>query len=71
MLTKDPNVLTWYPSSHMSIIPLGVVPGLDGRQVAWVDIAFLQKERHDIHMEQQRFPGSFRVFTEPDLGLRV
>lgn len=44
---------------------------MDGRQVAWVDIAFLQKERHDVHTEQQRFPGSFRVFTEPDLGLRV
>lgn len=55
----------------MSIISLGVIPGLNGKQVAKVGIAFLQREWHVIHMEQQRFPGSFRVFSVPDLGLRV
>jgi hypothetical protein len=33
-----------------------------------VGMAFLQKDRHGMHMEQQRFPGSFRVFTETRVG---
>lgn len=52
----------------MSFLSLRVVPGLNGRQVAWVGMAFLQKDRHGMHMEQQKFPGSFRVFTETRVG---
>lgn len=55
----------------MSVVSLGVDPGLGGRQVAWVGVAFLQREGHVICTVQQILLGSFRAFLKPDLGLRV
>ena len=62
MLIKPPTPSDLRTQAIMDVVSLGVGPGLDGTQVARMGVVFLQREGHVIHMEKQRFPGSFGLF---------
>lgn len=65
MLIKAPilsDLRTQAITRMSDVVSLGIIPGLGRRQVAWMGVAFLQREGLVVHMEKQRFPGSFTVF---------